>query len=138
MTTQSFAVRRPGAASTLSNLSIRPPSPSNRPPPAIVTPTNPNQPRPLTTSPTHSTRSSSTQGNVGGSGLNETFRRGSFDTTRNSDGPPVPAKTDKRLPVPPWASPGKRGDSHGSGKGSYAGAYDNKLVSYLVHSGLQT
>jgi hypothetical protein len=46
---------------------------------------------------------------------------------RSGDGPPVPAKTDKRLPVPPWVSPSKRGES--LSKGGYAGAYDNKLVS---------
>jgi hypothetical protein len=40
-------------------------------------------------------------------------------------GPPVPAKgdKDKKLPQPPFISPGKRGEK------GYAGAYDNKLVS---------
>jgi hypothetical protein len=122
MSTQPLALRRPGAAT---NLSIRPPSPNHLPPPTIVTPTNPNSnQRPHAISPTHSTRS----------GFNTNGQsRGSFDTSKN-EGPPVPAKGfDKKLPLPPWASPGKRTES----RGSYAGAYDNKLVCYLVHFKLE-
>ena len=121
MNTQSFSVRRPAVPS---GLSIRPPSPGQLPllPPKIVTPTIPNQTRPHATSPTHSTRSNSTHG-----------RRASIETTRSGDGPPVPSKgeKDKRLPLPPWVSPSKRGE-----KGSYAGAYDNKLVSVYVNRAL--
>ena len=45
-------------------------------------------------------------------------------------GPPVPAKGDnnKKLPQPPWISPGKKGEK------GYAGAYDNKLVSFRDHN----
>ena len=122
MNTQSFSVRRPAIPS---GLSIRPPSPGQLPllPPKIVTPTIPNQSRSHATSPTHSTRSNSTHG-----------RRASIETTRSGDGPPVPSKgeKDKRLPLPPWVSPSKRGE-----KGSYAGAYDNKLVSVYVNRAYQ-
>jgi hypothetical protein len=113
MNTQSFSVRRPAVPS---GLSIKPPSPGQLPllPPKIVTPTIPNQNRPHATSPTYSTRSLSTH-----------VRGASIETTRSGDGPPVPNKGDKekRLPLPPWVSPSKKGE-----KGSYAGAYDNKLV----------
>jgi hypothetical protein len=114
MNNSSFSVRRPVA----SGLTIRPPSPNHLIPPKSITPTNPNQSRPYAASPTYSTRSSSTQGNVGG-------RRGSNETSNSGMGPPVPAKgdKDKRLPQPPFISPGKRGEK------GYAGAYDNKLVS---------
>jgi hypothetical protein len=116
MNTSSFSVRRPVA----SGLTIRPPSPGHLIPPKTITPTNPNQPRSYATSPTHSTRSTSTQGVTG--------RRGSSDTTSGGSGPPVPAKGDKekKLPHPPWISPSKRGEK------GYAGAYDNKLVSYSI------
>jgi len=52
-------------------------------------------------------------------------RRGSNETSISGMGPPVPAKgdKDKKLPQPPFISPGKRGEK------GYAGAYDNKLVS---------
>lgn len=117
MTTPSFSVRRPGAA----NLSIRPPSPSHQPPPAIVTPQNQIQPpRPVIPSPTHSNRSSSTGAAAVG---NDHPRRGSFETSRSGDAP------SRRGQLPPWIgnlSPSRRGES----KGGYAGAYDNKLVSY--------
>jgi len=115
MNNSSFSVRRPVA----SGLTIQPPSPNHLIPPKTITPTNPNQSRPHATSPTYSTRSSSTQGNIGG-------RRGSNETSISGMGPPVPAKgdKDKRLPQPPFISPGKRGEK------GYAGAYDNKLVSY--------
>jgi len=115
MNTSSFSVRRPVA----SGLTIRPPSPNHLIPPKANTPTNPNQSRPHAASPTYSTRSASTQSNVGG-------RRGSNDASYGGGGPPVPAKgdKDKKLPNPPWHSPGKRGEK------GYAGAYDNKLVSY--------
>jgi hypothetical protein len=123
MNTSSFSVRRPVA----SGLTIRPPSPNHLIPPKTITPTNPNQSRPHAASPTYSTRSTSTQGNVGG-------RRGSNETSNSGMGPPVPAKNDKdkRLPNPPWISPSKRGEK------GYAGAYDNKLVScrYLVVNGM--
>jgi hypothetical protein len=114
MNNSSFSVRRPVA----SGLTIRPPSPNHLIPPKTITPTNPNQSRPYAASPTYSTRSSSTQGNVGG-------RRGSNETSNSGMGPPVPAKgdKDKKLPQPPFISPGKRGEK------GYAGAYDNKLVS---------
>lgn len=116
MNTQSFSVRRPAVPS---GLSIRPPSLGQPPllPPKIVTPTIPNQSRQHATSPTHSTHG----------------RRASIETTRSGDGPPVPSKgeKDKRLPLPPWVSPSKRGE-----KGSYAGAYDNKLVSVYVNRAL--
>ena len=121
MTSPSFSVRRPGAA----NLSIRPPSPSHQPPPAIVTPQNQIQsPRPVIPSPTHSNRSSST-GAGGGAGGNDHPRRGSFETSRSGDAP------SRRGQLPPWIgnlSPSRRGES----KGGYAGAYDNKLVSSLL------
>ena len=114
MNNSSFSVRRPVA----SGLTIRPPSPNHLIPPKTITPTNPNQSRPHAASPTYSTRSSSTQGNIGG-------RRGSNETSISGMGPPVPAKgdKDKKLPQPPFISPGKRGEK------GYAGAYDNKLVS---------
>lgn len=123
MTTPSFSIRRPGAA----NLSIRPPSPSHPAPPAIVTPNNQIQPpRPNLTSPTHSNRSSST-GAAAGTGSNDHPRRGSFETSRSGDG----SGPSRRGQLPPWIgnlSPSRRGES----KGSYVGAYDNKLVSFLT------
>lgn len=125
MTTPSFSVRRPGAA----HLSIRPPSPSPQAPPAIVTPQNQMQPpRPHVPSPTHSNNSSTgAAAGYGGQAGYDHPRRGSFETSRSGDAGP---STIRRGQLPPWIgnlSPSRRGES----KGGYAGAYDNKLVSYL-------
>lgn len=130
-------------------LTIRPPSPSSVPP-SITTPVHANSnatfsPRraPLPPSPTHSTHS----GVSGLSGLSNASApqdgsRGSSDVSRYGYGhgggdmppPPIPAKTDKRLPLPPGlagmipSSPHKaRGDRGYAGPG----LYDNKLVSRM-------
>ncbi|WVR09411.1 hypothetical protein IAU60_006478 [Kwoniella sp. DSM 27419] len=121
---------RPSTYGRPTNLTIRPPSPSFQPP-SLTTPNNPTgstynlySPRkaPLPPSPTYSSTSyASTKGSSG------------VGTAGVEVPPPVPAKSDKRLPgLPPGGSPHRAHTSSGvpGGKGWAAtGVYDNKLVS---------
>jgi len=119
MSSSSFSLCRPSAP-----LSIYPPSPSAVSHPTITTPINPttfstsiSSPRPP--SPSNSTYSSSKV-----PWLENRSRASSLDVPR--DGPPVPSRIEKRLPVPVGGPPSPH---NREGKGGYAGAYDNKLVS---------
>ncbi len=120
---------RPGRQPT--NLSIHPPSPIPGNQPTISTPTNlhPSNPlissprrAPLTPSPTYSTTSSAPW-------LEDRARNGSLDVHRGEYAPPLPSKSDKRLPLIPGQSGQIPNSPHRHGKGVHVGAYDNKLVS---------
>jgi hypothetical protein len=118
---------RPGRNQS-SGLTIHPPSPSigqqNISTPTNLYHSNPliSSPRraPLPPSPTHSTTSSTTPW------FDDRVRGGSFDVPRGEYPPPLPSKTEKRLPLPPGQAPLS---PHRNGRGGYVGAYDNKLVS---------
>ncbi|OWZ77192.1 hypothetical protein C366_04738 [Cryptococcus neoformans Tu401-1] len=120
---------RPNTYRRPSGLSIRPPSPPLRQASqSITTPTYPSQsqynlysPRrnPLPPSPTVS-NVSYTSSSKGSSGVG-------IDMP-----PPLPVKSDKRLPVPPQPGGSVLGSPYRGGKATRAvgaGAYDNKLVS---------
>lgn len=108
-------------------LTLALPPPSHTHPPAISTPTHAYQsdatishsPRraPLPPSPTYSTHPASQT-----IWLEDRNRGHSLDVSQaDRDLPPLPGKSEKRLPLPP-------NSPHQAVRGVYAGAYDNKLV----------
>jgi len=140
-----------------SSLSIRPPSsPSTHYQSVSSTPTNQsfsNFPSPLPSprrptlnppaSPTYSTHSNFSNTSV--PWLASRSRAGSFDIPRDrpeiytqgqghgQTGPPVPPKNEKRqVPQGYNGPPSPHKGTFNVGRGSYAGAYDSKLVSILL------
>ncbi|EIW68424.1 hypothetical protein TREMEDRAFT_57326, partial [Tremella mesenterica DSM 1558] len=104
-------------------LTIHPPSPTDQPssstPQAFAFPAN------LLASPRKFTLPPSPTYSNPGHAYDERPR---ISTEVSREGPPVPAKNDKRLPLPPSSGPVSPGKAQGKG-GFGAGAYDNKLVS---------
>ena len=136
-----------------STLSIRQPSPNPEQQASMPTSTHQNLQINTTNQGMISPRktplpASPTQSNVSGASSNYNYDdnrrpRGGSDVGKAGGRgyelalPPVPAKSDKKLPPPPSFSNNSAGPSsphrNGQGKGWAVGMYDNKLVRLAVH-----